>query len=223
MVGDFESKLGEQKAFFQRNQIVPHATRIAIDLGCGHGLQAVALSQLGFEVIAIDFNRTMLDELRQKSIKGINVVEGDLMEFDMLTKARAEIIVCMGDTLTHLNTVSDVNQLILKSREQLSDNGKLVLSFRDLSNPLNKEQRFLPVKSDESKIHTCFLEYFDDHVQVYDLLHENIEGNWVQLVSSYPKLILTPALVKSYLKNAGFRLTHEEVINRMNYLIAEKY
>jgi hypothetical protein len=82
--------------------------------------------------------------------------------------------------------------------------------------------RFLPVRSDDSKIHTCFLEYFDEHVQVYDLLHVKENQQWVQKISSYPKLILPIPLIKSILNKVSFSVTCEEEINRMHYLIAEK-
>lgn len=47
-----------------------------------------------------------------------------------------------------------------------------LLSFRDYSVPLQDEKRFIPVRSDEGRILTCFLEYSEDSVLVHDILHE---------------------------------------------------
>lgn len=222
MVGDFEIKSEEQKAFFQRNNIIPRYAKSAVDLGCGHGIQSVALARLGFNVTAIDFNKTLLNELNLKSIQGIHTIEDNLIDFDLHLRQAPELIVCMGDTLTHLGSQTEVITLLTKVREKLSAGGKLVLSFRDLSSPLIGNQRFLPVKSDENRIHTCFLEYFQDHVQVHDLLHERVDSQWKQKVSSYPKLILTSYLLNAFLNDIGLEVIHEEVINRMIHLIAMK-
>lgn len=111
----------------------------------------------------------------------------------------------MGDTLTHLASMNEVEELVKKVQTNLVKGGKLVLSFRDLSIPLGGTNRFIPVKSDDTRIHTCFLEYFETHVQVYDLLYEKQNDKWVQKVSSYPKLILTPSLLYSYLESADLQ------------------
>ena len=46
------------------------------------------------------------------------------------------------------------------------------------------------VKNDDSRILTCFLEYFPHHVMVHDILYEKQGGKWIQKVGSYPKLRL---------------------------------
>ncbi len=222
MVGDFITKCDEQKKFFSQCGISPRLDGLAIDLGCGHGLQSVALAKLGFKVAAIDFNNILLNELNERAVPGVNTLAGDLLQFDHLVERKAELVVCMGDTLTHLNSQEEVAGLISKISKQLVAGGKFVCSFRDLSTPLEHEQRFLPVRSDDSRIHTCFLEYFADHVQVYDLLHEKTDGGWKQSVSSYPKLILTAAMLKSFTHTVGLSVIHEETINRMIYLVMEK-
>lgn len=222
MAGDFDTKSEEQKSFFNRNNIKPIQNGVAVDLGCGHGLQSIPLADLRYKVIAIDFNEDLLHELKTRTINSIEIIEDDLLHFDKHLSQPAELIVCMGDTLTHLASKNEVETLIKKACDNLIEGGKLILSFRDLTSPLNGSNRFLPVRSDDTKIHTCFLEYFDEHVQVYDLLHVKENQQWIQKISSYPKLILPIPLIKSFMNKAGFSVTCEEEINRMRYLIAEK-
>jgi 2-polyprenyl-3-methyl-5-hydroxy-6-metoxy-1,4-benzoquinol methylase len=38
---------------------------LAIDLGCGHGLQSISLANLGFCVKAVDFNTQLLHHLAE--------------------------------------------------------------------------------------------------------------------------------------------------------------
>lgn len=78
----------------------------------------------------------------------------------------------MGDTLTHLESLSSVQSLLLNAERALVKDGKLILTFRDYASAeISGTQRFIPVRSDESTILTCFLEYYEDFVEVYDLLY----------------------------------------------------
>lgn len=67
-----------------------------------------------------------------------------------------------------------------------------VISLRDYSTQLTAEQRFIPVRSDENRNLTCFLEYRESHVTVYDILHERDGSRWNLKVSKYNKLRISP-------------------------------
>ena len=222
MAGDFETKHKEQCDFFERNEINPLQNKIAIDLGSGHGLQSIALAKLGFEVKAIDFNQQLLNSLRIRGKEfGVQVFQQDLVS-DENFKEQTELIVCMGDTIAHLESADQIHLLLERSFKCLLNDGKLILSYRDYGTELTDTQRFIPVKADDNKILTCFLEYFEDKVSVTDLLHERINGQWVQRVSSYSKVRVTNQMIEQIVVDAGFAILKREVINRMNYLIALK-
>jgi 2-polyprenyl-3-methyl-5-hydroxy-6-metoxy-1,4-benzoquinol methylase len=223
MIGDFATAQSSQQTFLLHHGVTPNSSKVAIDLGAGHGLQSVSLAKIGFDVVAVDFNHQLLQELRERSVNlTVKIVENDILEFLENTDLHAEVVVCMGDTLTHLTSYDDVEKLIILTAERLTSGGKLVLSFRDLTNELKGDQRFISVRSDENKMLTCFLEYFSEHVMVHDILHTKKDNRWEQSISSYPKLRIDEATVTTLLKKNGFRISSTEVINRMIYIIAEK-
>lgn len=223
MSGNFKEKQAEQQRFFESHKIYPFSTSVAFDLGAGHGLQAVSLANLGFSVRAVDFNRQLLAELNSnKHGLDIQLFENDIVQYLENTSEKADVITCMGDTLTHLESHHHVKKLIELSYAQLVSGGIIVLSFRDLTTELNGVNRFLPVKSDENRILTCFLEYFPEHVLVHDILHEKIDNTWKQKVSAYPKLRLNSDLVSSMLADSQFHIQASETINRMIYIVAKK-
>lgn len=222
MVGDFEPLQALQEQYFSARGIRPGANGNAVDLGAGHGLQAISLANLGFSVKAIDFSRELLDELKARKGKlKIQLIESDLMRFREHVKT-AELIVCMGDTLAHLESYIDLGRLLKDCFTQLEPGGKLILSFRDSSEELTGDDRFIPVKADDTRIHTCILTYTADRVIVTDQLYERTPTGWEQKISSYEKLRLDPELVKTYLKRVGFLVEQEETLNRMTHLIAKK-
>lgn len=222
MVGDFENQQKVQQDFFSENAIISKSNAIAVDLGAGHGLQSVSLAKLGFQVKAIDFNPQLLEQLHQNAVGyPIEIIEGDLVQFTQYID-NADVIVCMGDTISHLSSFEALQQLFAQAYAILPTGGKLVISYRDYSIALEDTQRILPVRADESQIHTCLLEYFEHTVRVTDILHQNINGAWQQNASSYNKLRISPQKVVQMLQAEGFAIQASQNIQRMIYSIATK-
>jgi SAM-dependent methyltransferase len=221
--------LGDLKAAFTRGAADIDALAlpgggIAIDLGAGLGLHSLALAKRGFEVIALDNCEVLLNELRAhaKSLP-INAQYADLLQFPSFVQRPAQVIVCMGDTLTHLPTMSAVESLLASAAAALSRGGVFAATFRDYATrPLQGEQRFILVRADENRILTCFLEYQDSHVMVHDVLTEREAGQWRQKVGSYPKLRLAPEWVAARLSENGFSVARDAIPSGMVRIVAAK-
>ncbi len=223
MFGNFDAKINEGQRFFQSHNIKPVSTKIAIDLGAGCGFQSIPLAKIGFNVKAIDFSKKLLDELKSKSNGlSIEVIENDILNFNVYSNYNPELIVCMGDTITHLASLESVQELIKNSHKILLKNGKLVLTFRDLTFELKEEYRFIPVNSDDGRIFTCFLEYQPDHVKVFDVVYEKKKGKWIQQISSYNKLIIPQIVIKEYFEDAGFKIEFMGIENGLLTVIGIK-
>jgi SAM-dependent methyltransferase len=209
--------------FFKSHAMLPHENRLAIDLGCGNGIQSIALAKLGFNVIAIDFNQQLLSELHKRIDNlPITIHETDILNFEDTIENQVEFICCMGDTISHFSSIDEIRKIIKTIYSKLIDSGKVVLSFRDYSLALNGDNRFIPVQSDDHQILTCFLEYSDDKVNVTDLLYVNENGKWIQKVSSYQKMRISEMLIKELLIAQGFDIESCEIINRLVHIIASK-
>lgn len=129
----------------------------------------------------------------------------------------------MGDTLTHLESLNCVQSLLLNAESTLATNGKFILTFRDyISVEPQGTRRFIPVQSDEFTILTCFLEYHENVVEVYDLIYRKEDERWILSVSSYPKLRIDRSWVCEQLQKSGLQVVQNEIINGMICLVAEK-
>jgi SAM-dependent methyltransferase len=178
----------------------------ALDLGAGFGMHAIPLARSGFRVLAIDTSSYLLDELRKHS-NGlpVNAVQADLRDFARHISAPADLILCMGDTLTHLQSVDEIKQLFRDVAASLRSGGRFVATFRDYREPRLGDQRFIPVRSDSQRILTCFLEQMADRVVVHDIVHEYRTDGWSMRVSSYEKLRLSLDVVSQAAESAGLR------------------
>jgi SAM-dependent methyltransferase len=223
MTGDFAQASHEALSFLRSEQIHPESGGIAIDAGAGHGIYAHALATAGFSVKAIDTSEDLLAELR-KNCEGMPVLAvcDDIRNLSMYAEDKPEVILCMGDTLAHLHSREEVDDFIRMCVDTLGSNGKLVLSFRDYSKELTGTARFIPVRSDNDRILTCFLEYAEDHVDVTDQLYTRTGEGWVQKISSYRKVRLTSEQVVSTLVAAKLEVVNSQNVKGMATIIARK-
>jgi ubiquinone/menaquinone biosynthesis C-methylase UbiE len=223
MLGDFDVRQKEQEEYFTKNCIFPKSNKVALDLGAGNGIQSVSLAKLGFSVKAIDFSTQLTSEIAQHSNNlDIEIINGDFIDSIHYLKFSPELIICMGDTITHLESIDQIDSLLKNAYRYSENNTLFIVSFRDLTRELIEEQRFIPVRSDENRILTCFLEYFPDFVKVTDILHERQNNEWVQKISCYHKLRLNTEVLRNLFARNNFHLMDVQLIKGMNYLIFKK-
>ena len=194
----------------------------AVDLGAGFGMQSIPLARAGFHVLSVDSSPRLLAELRNHA-DGLNVVtiEGDLQDFAAHMSGPADLILCMGDTLTHLGSTDEVQRLLRDVAGSLRPGGQFVATFRDYRALPAGDARFIPVRSDAHRILTCFLEERAEYVLVHDVIHELVEGTWSIKVSSYEKLRLSPMTVKQAVEDAGMRCRIETGPRGMIKVVAD--
>ncbi len=221
----YETKIGEQKALLQDLVGTGIGTREAIDLGCGSGFQSIALAELGYQVVAVDTCEKLLDELKKRIAgRSVSMKLADIRQLERITApGSADLIVCMGDTITHLPSRADVCNLLRSVAVVLRPGGSLVLTYRDLSAvPKVGPDRFILVHGDAHRVMTCYLEDSSaDTVIVNDLLHElGKDLRWTLRTSCYPKLKLPATWIEDQLRQLGF-LISESREGRMKILVAK--
>ncbi|MGD8799417.1 MAG: hypothetical protein PVJ44_12880, partial [Desulfobacterales bacterium] len=148
---------------------------------------------------------------------------GDITHFSKYLRANVDLVVCMGDTLTHLAALEKVAALIRQANAALVSGGHMILSFRNLTQTRVGLDRFIPVRSNDTTIFTCFLEYQKDSVQVHDIVYEKKGGQWVLHKSAYRKLIISPEWIRNALHQAEFNTELYNEKNGLIRIIARKY
>jgi hypothetical protein len=187
-------------------------------------MHAIPLARLGYRVTAVDSSPVLLSELaRLGEGLGIGAIEADLLDFAASIATAPVVVLCMGDTLTHLASMAHVEVLCLRIARAMSPGGRFVTTFRDYTRPARADARFIPVRSDANRIHTCFMEEEDDRILVHDIVHERQEGGtWAMRVSHYPKLRLDADVVVRALEKMGLNAARGSGARGMVQIIATK-
>jgi len=181
---------------------------LALDLGGGFGMHALPLARRGWKVISIDSSAHLTDELKHHGAGfPIEAIQADLLDFQryLSPNTTADLILCMGDTLTHLPSPAAVERLIHQVAKSLRPGGRFMATFRDYTQLPAGPSRFIPVRADDTRILTCFLEAHPDDVEVHDLLYTYENRVWKLSVSTYRKLRLLPDMVCNAFKAAGLK------------------
>lgn len=207
MAGGLDASLARGRAELEELGV---AGSLAVDLGAGFGMHSIPLAQAGWKVLAVDSSPVLLSQLAQRA-NGLPIRArwGDLLQFPRLLapSEQPDLVLCMGDTLTHLEGRKSVAALARAIAGRLAPQGRFIATFRDYSQLPQGDARFIPVHADDERILTCFLEDAGSHVQVHDLLHERQDGRWNTRVGTYRKLRLAPEDARTLFEESGLRAT----------------
>lgn len=224
LCGGWEAAAARNRDLLARLAPVANPGAAALDLGAGSGQQSIPLARMGYAVTAVDTCAELLTVLeKHRGDLPVRTVQTDILTHVEQETGSFDLVLCMSDTLTHLSDQNAVQTLLARTARLPRPGGILLLSFRDyVTSPLQGASRFIPVRSDDTRIATCFLEYGETHVHVHDLLYEQRDGQWHFSASAYPKCRLDPSWVRDELHRHGLTNIREEFARGIIVLCSRK-
>lgn len=220
MAGGMEAAWAAGSAELDELRLEPRPGDLALDLGAGFGMHAVPLARRGVNVLALDSSAQLLDALQRNAVGlPLQAVRDDLLSFPRHLRQSPRFILCMGDTITHLPDMASLERLAGMAAKAIARGGLFVITFRDYSQALVGDRRFVHVRSDKDRILTCFLEYEAQVVKVHDVLHQRRGDAWEMTVSSYPKLRVQPEQLIDQLRSVGFSVVRQAGLRGMVRLV----
>ncbi|WP_137009617.1 class I SAM-dependent methyltransferase [Aquitalea aquatilis] len=198
---------GEADHLFYAERIGPES-RAVVDIGCGTGVLALRLAQLGHSVTAIDPAPAMLDLARARSGAG-QVCWRSGTATDLPPDTRFDIALMTGHAFQCLLTDEAVLQTLLAVRRRLRPGGVMMFESRNpVGAPWQRwtpeySRRMVELADGEQLAVWHVLQDFDGALLSFDT-HYHFQRADVRLHSQSVLRFMTHAAIAEQLRLAGF-------------------
>lgn len=181
-----------------------HAGRFGkdfLDIACGSGRVAAELKDYGKSIVAIDIEEEMVNKAKEKGLDA-RLMDMQKLDFDR----KFDLIYCIGNSLSHLPSVRDLDDFLLQIPSLLNKGGHLVIqivNYKNLWNEDAKDGEFLgnlpTIENDQLKFERNYYKAgerirFNTKLYVDDKVYEN---------NQY-LIPLNPADLINYMLGLGF-------------------
>lgn len=137
MFEDWDKSIERQAAalssILQKNCGLAKSARV-LDCTCGIGTQALGLAKLGFQVSGCDISPKAIKRAQQEaSIRKLNIQfsVGNILELNDFQDSQFDAVICMDNSLPHLESHEQLVQAAQQMRAKLVPGGVLMSSIRD--------------------------------------------------------------------------------------------
>lgn len=138
----------------------PYKHKTILDIGCGTGDLAIALSNIGFHVTGIDYDVKMLHKARKKTHKPVSFVGMDMKRITgHFSIPFFDIVLCFGNTLVHLTSLSEIESFCKQIKMILRDNGTFLFQILNYDHILDHNIKSLPLIENDTIAFERYYEY----------------------------------------------------------------
>lgn len=164
---DYDTMTGFEKRFAQElplfQQLVERfGITTALDAGAGTGFHSLLLAKLGVSLTAVDTSSGMLDRLRSRAREMALSLETLPLTFAELpgNLARSyDAVFCLGNTLAHLLTPSQIHLSLRAFMEILKPGGVLLCQLLNYDMILSRRERIQSIRDDGTSTFVRFYDY----------------------------------------------------------------
>jgi SAM-dependent methyltransferase len=119
-----------------------------LDVGCGTGTLGMALSVYGMQVIGIDLDADMVRLAKEKS-EGNGLVRFEILDMLAISQrfgnAEFDAVLCLGNTLVHLDGMGEITDFVRQVRSVLKSGGGFLVQVLNYDSILAHKRDALPV------------------------------------------------------------------------------
>jgi glycine/sarcosine N-methyltransferase len=144
---DWHAAIKRQAGIISRLLPSPQEAGPVLDCSCGIGTQALGLAALGYEVEGTDISPGAIERARQEAANlGLSVTfrVDDMRSLTTSPVGRYGVVLCMDNSLPHLDNDEQILAALGKMRSRLKSNGTLLLSVRDYENLMTEKPSIMP-------------------------------------------------------------------------------
>ena len=209
LASDYDNMISFEKAVENKKKLLKNFVtaemKSAADIGCGSGVDSIALASLGLKVTAFDPSVEMLKASKANAEKAN--VEIDFQncpadnipgEFDK----KFDLVVSLGNTFANIPVENFVDSL-KRCCEILKPNGQLLIQVLNYEKILLEKQRIVNITEAADKYFIRFYDFLNEQILFNILIFNKANPSESKLISTkiYP---YSSVNFKSELKKAGF-------------------
>lgn len=210
----FEKSLERKKRAF--SNFLTADMKYAADVGCGTGVDSVALAQLGLNVTAFDPS----DEMIQRA-KANAEIFNEQIEFnnhpikgipDSFNNS-FDLIVSLGNTFANIHK-EDLNLSIKKCYDLLNQNGILIIHILNYYKILKEKTRIVSITQGKENIYIRFYDFESERVKFNILTYKKSELSEFKLLTT----VVYPHMQEDFkiaLATAGF--SQPKIYSNLNF------
>jgi glycine/sarcosine N-methyltransferase len=144
---DFIFPMNKAQVDFVRTCLeAPHPGKTLLDVGCGTGDLAIALSHLGFKVTGIDSDPEMLRKAEEKAKGSLSFLPADMAAIgESFRPLSFDGVLCFGNTLVHLKGSHEIEAFCTQVRRVLKKGAPFLLQILNYDYILDKDIKTLPL------------------------------------------------------------------------------
>jgi len=168
----FDNVIDKKKLFLKN--FINNDTKTAADIGCGSGVDSIALSLLGLQVTAFDPSAGMLEVAESNSKKmnvRINFQKSPAQQISEEFNNKFDLIVSLGNTFANISKDNFIDSL-RKCFDILKPNGHLLIQILNYKKILADKQRVVNITEGNNKFFIRFYDFNDEQI-VFNILTFN--------------------------------------------------
>lgn len=134
---DWDASIERQAAvlssILQQNCGLAESARV-LDCACGIGTQTLGLAKMGFHVSGVDISPNAIKRAQQEAVRrnlNIQFLVGNILELNDFKNAQYDAVICMDNSLPHLENHEQIVQAARLMRAKLISGGVFMASIRD--------------------------------------------------------------------------------------------
>ncbi len=190
-ISDFYDKMtGYEKALKSRmglyKQFITDNMKTAADLGCGTGLDSIALSLNGLKVTGFDLSSGMLEKAKEKSVElklKIDFYNYSLDKIPETFFTKYSFAVSMGNTLANLDK-KGIREAFNNCYGMLEPGGKFLMQILNYEKILKNKERIVNITQEGEKNFVRFYDFCGDEINFNILSFDKNELKNKQLNST---------------------------------------
>jgi glycine/sarcosine N-methyltransferase len=177
--GYYDEMIGFEAALERRTPLlknfISEGMIYAADIGCGTGLDSIALYKAGLKVRAFDPSAGMIEQARNNAEKYEARVKFYVSPFHLIPdiyNSSFDFAVSLGNTVANI-TPAEINNSIRRLNEILKDGGRAVIQILNYDYLKEKNERIVNITKKDDICFVRFYDFFDSYIN-FNIVRFNI-------------------------------------------------